>query len=111
MAYLVSQGITVTLGGSTVANVTQVTINESSNQLDTSDIALASNSARTFINGLKEAAEVTINSFGSEIATGDKPGGLQVGSFSFNGATVMSSEVSYRVGELIGYTTSLKAST
>ena len=109
MAYPVSQGVTLTLGGSTVGFVTQVTVSENSPNVDTSHLGLAEGSYRTFIGGLKDAADVTMNHIGQAIAVGDKPGGLVCGALSFSGATVMSSEVAYRVGEVVAWTTSIRA--
>ena len=109
MAYAVSQGVTLTLGGSPLANVTQATVSESAPTLDTSHLGIAENGYRTYIAGLKDAAEITINHIGTALTVGDKPGGVAIGSISFSGATVMTSEVSYRVGELVGYTSSIRA--
>lgn len=110
MSQPVSQGVSITLGGSAVSSVTQVTINETCPQIETSDLSLAADSQRTYIRGLKDAAEITINTIGNKLTTGDKPGGFVCGSISFAGATVMSSEVSYRVGEVVAYTNTVRAS-
>lgn len=109
MPYAVSQGITLTLGGSTLANVTQVSVSENSPNIDSSHLGLAEGAYRTFIPGLKDAAEISVNHIGAPLTVGDKPGGIVVGSISFSGATVMSSEVSYRVGEIVGYTSTIRA--
>ena len=109
MAKPVSQGVTVTLGGSSVSGVTQVTINETCPQVETSDLSLPADSQRTYIKGLKDAADITINTIGTQITTGDQPGGFACGSISFGGATVMSSEVAYRVGEVVSYTATVRA--
>lgn len=110
MAFTVSQGITCTLGGTPVVNVTQVVVNESAPTIDSSDMSIANNGSRTFIAGLKDAADITINHIGSALTLGDKSGGFSCGTISFTGATVMSSEISYRVGEIVGYTTAVRAS-
>lgn len=109
MAYAVSQGITLTLGGTALASVTQVSVSENAPNVDSSHLGLADGAYRTFIAGLKDAAEITVNHIGDAIAVGDKPGGITVGAISFTGATVMSSEVSYRVGELVGYVSTIRA--
>ena len=109
MAYAVSQGITLTLGGASLANVTQVSVSENAPNVDSSHLGLAEGAYRTFIAGLKDAAEITVNHIGDAITVGDKAGGITVGAISFNGATVMSSEVSYRVGELVGYVSTIRA--
>lgn len=109
MAYAVSQGITLTLGGSALANVTQVSVSENAPNIDSSHLGLADGAYRTFIAGLKDAADITVNHIGDAITVGDKPGGIVVGSISFAGATVMSSEVSFRVGEIVGYTSTIRA--
>lgn len=110
MAYSVSQGVILTLGGSAVANVTQATVSEQAPTIETSDLSIAENNYKTYIPGLRDAAEVTLNHIGATIATGDKPGGITLGSISFSSATVMSSEVSFRVGEIQAYTTVIRAS-
>lgn len=109
MAFPIAQGVACTLNGNSVANVTQVTINESAPTIETSDMSLAENSYRTFIPGLKDAADITLNHIGGAIALGNNPQGFACGDISFDGATVMSSEVSYRVGEIVGYTTTIRA--
>lgn len=109
MAYPVSQGVPLTLGTVSVSFVTQVSVSENSPNVDTSHLGLAEGSYRTFIGGLKDAAEVTMNHIGAAIPVGDKPGGLTVGELTFTGATVMSSEVSYRVGEVVAWTTTIRA--
>lgn len=109
MPYAVSQGITLTLGGSPLANVTQVSVSENSPNIDSSHLGLADGAYRTFIPGLKDAAEISVNHIGAPLTVGDKPGGIAVGNISFSGATVMSSEVSYRVGEIVAYTSTIRA--
>jgi hypothetical protein len=109
MAYAVSQGITLTLGGSSLANVTQASVSENAPNIDTSHLGLANGAYRTFIAGLKDAADISVNHIGDAITVGDKPGGITIGSITFAGATVMSSEVSFRVGELVGYTSTIRA--
>ena len=110
MAYAVSQGVTLTLGSAALSNVTQVSVSESSPTIDSSHLGLADGAYRTYIAGLKDAAEITINHINSPLTVGDKPGGIVVGAISFAGATVMTSEVSYRVGEIVGYTSMIRAS-
>lgn len=110
MPYTVSQGVTVSLGGSDVAYVTNAVVNETCPTVDISDLSIPNNGARDFIRGLPDAADITLNHIGSSISTGDKAGGISIGSISFNGATVMSSEVSYRVGEVAAFTTTIRAS-
>ena len=108
MPFTVSQGVAVTVCGATVANVTQVSINESAPTIETSDMAIANNGYKTFINGLKDAADITINHIGAALSIGGT-GGFTCGSITFTGSTVMSSEVAYRVGEVIAFTTSVRA--
>ena len=109
MPFAVSQGVAVTVAGATVANVTQVSINESAPTIETSDLAISANGYKTFIAGLKDAADITINHINSALALGGT-GAFSCGTISFTGSTVMSSEVSYRVGEIVGYTTTVRAS-
>jgi hypothetical protein len=110
MPVSVSQGVTVTLGGAAVAYVTQATVNETCPTVDISDLGLAENSSRQFIKGLPDAADITLNHIGSSVALGDKSGGISIGAISFAGATAMSSEVAYRVGEVEAWTTTIRAS-
>ena len=110
MSFTVSQGVSVTVAGSTVANVTQVAINESSPTIETSDMAIANNGYRTFIPGLKDAADVTVNHLGGALTIG-ATGSFSCGAITFTGSTVMSSEVAFRVGEIVGYTTTVRAAT
>lgn len=109
MPYTVSQAVPVTVAGATVANVTQVSINESAPTIETSDMAIAVNGYRTYISGLKDAADITINHLGSALTIG-ATGSFSCGSISFTGSTVMSSEIGYRVGEVVSYTTTVRAS-
>lgn len=108
MPFAVSQGVTCIVAGAAVANVTQVVINESAPTVDTSDLSLAENASRTFINGLKDAADITVTHLGSAVGLGGT-GSFSCGGISFTGSTVMSSEVAYRVGEVIVYTTNVRA--
>jgi len=108
MPFTVSQGVAVTVCGATVANVTQVSINEAAPTIETSDMAIANNGYKTYINGLKDAADITINHIGAALTIGGT-GSFSCGNISFTGSTVMSSEVSYRVGEIVGYTTTVRA--
>ena len=108
MPFAVSQGVAVTVCGATVANVTQVTINESAPTIETSDMAIANNGYKTYIAGLKDAADITVNHLGAALTIGGTAA-FSCGSISFDGSTVMSSEVSYRVGEVVGYTTTVRA--
>lgn len=108
MAYTVSQAVTMTIGGTAVANVTQVAINESSPVIETSDLSIANGGYKTYIAGLKDAADVTINHLGASMAIGNA-GAFVCGAITFAGSTVMSSEVAYRVGEVVAYTSTLRA--
>jgi hypothetical protein len=47
MPFAVSQGVAVTVAGATVANVTQVSINEAAPTIETSDMAIANNGYKT----------------------------------------------------------------
>ena len=109
MAFTVSQGVAVTVAGATVANVTQVTINENAPTIETSDMSIANNGYRTYLAGLKDAADITLNHLGGALSIG-ATGSFSCGSITFTGSTVMSSEVAYRVGEVVGYTTTVRAS-
>jgi hypothetical protein len=110
MSISVSQGVTVTLGGAAVAYVTQATVNETCPTVDISDLGIADGGSRQFIRGLPDAADITLNHIGSTISLGDKNGGISIGNLSFSGATAMSSEVAYRVGEVQAITTTIRAS-
>lgn len=109
MSYTVSQGISCTVAGATVANVTQVSINESAPNVETSDLSIANGGYKTYIAGLKDAADITVNHLGGALTIG-ATGSFSCGSITFSGSTVMSSDVAYRVGEVIAYTTTIRAS-
>jgi hypothetical protein len=99
----------MTIGGTAVPHVTQVAINESAPTIETSSLQIANNGFKTFIPGLRDAADITINHIGTTLAIGNA-GAFVCGAISFAGSTVMSSEVAFRVGEVIAYTTTLRAS-
>jgi hypothetical protein len=109
MPFAVSQGVAVTVAGATVANVTQVSINEAAPTIETSDMAIANNGYKTFIAGLKDAADITVNHLNGALTIGST-GSFSCGTITFTGSTIMSSEVSFRVGEIVGYTTTIRAS-
>ena len=109
MPYTVSQGIACTVAGSVVQNVTQVAITENAPTIETSDLALANNAFKTYIPGLKDAADITVNHIGGALTIGST-GSFACGTVTFTGSTVMSSEVAYRVGEIVAYTTTVRAS-
>lgn len=112
MPFTVSQGVSLTLGGTAVPNVTQVTVNENAPTIETSDMSISNNGFKTYIAGLKDAADVTINHIGTTLAIGNAGAfNLGSGAITFAGSTVMSSEIAYRVGEVIAYTTTLRAAT
>jgi hypothetical protein len=50
-----------------------------------------------------------VNHLGAALTIGST-GSFSCGSITFTGSTIMSSEVSYRVGEIVGYTTTVRAS-
>jgi len=108
MAIPVSQAVTLSLNG--LGSVTEVVVNETAPNLDTSDLSLAEGSTRTYIAGLKDAAEITVNHIGGTATIGNVAAGVQVGSLSFSYATVISTDVNFRVGELVAYTTTIRAS-
>jgi len=109
MPFTVSQGVTCTIGGTAVANVTQVAINETAPVVEIRDLSLSPNAYKRFVAGLKDAADITINHMGNTIAIGTT-GAFSCGGITFAGATVMSNEVAYRVGEVQAYTTTVRAS-
>ena len=109
MPFTVSQGVSCTLGGTAVPNVTQVAINESAPTIETSDMSISNNGFKTFIPGLKDAADITLNHIGNTLAIGNA-GAFVCGAITFAGSTVMSSEIAYRVGEIVAYTTTIRAS-
>lgn len=107
--YTVSQGVAFSLGGSAVADVTQVSISESAPIVETSSMSIANGGYKTFIAGLRDAADITVNHLGASMAIGNA-GALVCGAITFAGSTVMSSDVAFRVGEVVAYTTTLRAS-
>lgn len=109
MPISLSQGQTVTFGGAPVGNVTQASVSESAPLVDVSSLALADGSYREFVSGLSEPAEISITTIGEMVGAIGANGEVQVGNISFTAATVMSVEEAYRVGEVIAYTTTIRA--
>lgn len=96
-----SQGLTFTFGGSTLS-VTNVSINESQDLVDATDLGVAPNDRRIYIGGFASDAEVQIEYFGSLLTSGAS-GSLTIsGPISYSGnATVSTSSVTASVGDLV----------
>ena len=96
-----SQGLTFTFGGTTLS-VTNVSINESQDLVDATDLGVAPNDRRVYVGGFASDAEVQIEYFG-DILTSGTTGALSItGPISYSGAaTISSSSVSASVGDLV----------
>lgn len=96
-----SQGLTFTFGGTTLS-VTNVSVNESQDLIDATDLGVAPNDRRVYVGGFASDAEVQIEYFG-DILTSGTSGALAIsGPVSYSGtATVSSSSVSASVGDLV----------
>lgn len=109
MPAALSNSQTVTFSNVAVPLVTQASVSESATQIDVSSLSQATDTYRDLVAGLRDAAEVSITSLNGSVGAAGANGALTVGSLSFSAATVMSTEVAYRVGETIAYTTTLRA--
>lgn len=96
-----SQGLTFTFGGTTLS-VTNVSINESQDLVDATDLGVAPNDRRIYVGGFASDAEVQIEYFG-DILTSGTSGTLTIaGPISYSGnATISTSSVSASVGDLV----------
>ena len=96
-----SQGLTFTFGGTTLS-VTNVSINESQDLVDATDLSVAPNDRRRYVGGFATDAEVQIEYFG-DILTSGTSGALSIsGPISYSGdATISTSSVSASVGDLV----------
>jgi len=96
-----SQGLTFTFGGTTLS-VTNVSINESQDLVDATDLGVAPNDRRIYVGGFASDAEVQIEYFG-DILTSGTSGALAItGPISYSGnATISTSSVSASVGDLV----------
>ena len=96
-----SQGLTFTFGGTTLS-VTNVSVNETQDLIDATDLGVAPNDRRIYVGGFASDAEVQIEYFGNILTSGIS-GALSIsGPISYSGtATVSSSSVSASVGDLV----------
>lgn len=96
-----SQGLTFTFAGTTLS-VTNVSVNETQDLLDATDLGVAQNSRRIYVGGFASDAEVQIEYFGNLLTSGTS-GALSIaGPISYAGtATVSSSSISAQVGDLV----------
>lgn len=96
-----SQGLTFTFAGTTLS-VTNVSVNETQDLVDATDLGVAQNSRRIYVGGFTSDSEVTIEYFGTLLTSGVS-GALSIsGPISYSGtATVASSSISASVGDLV----------
>ena len=96
-----SQGLTFTFGGSTLS-VTNVSVNETQDLIDATDLGVAPNDRRIYVGGFASDAEVTIEYFGDLLTSGTS-GTLDIaGPITYSGTgTISSSSVSASVGDLV----------
>lgn len=109
MSISLSQGQSVSFAGATVANVTQASVSESAPLIDVSSLNLADQAYRQYLPGLREPAEITVTTLNGVVGSIGATGSVDVGSLSFGHGTVMSTDVAYRVGEVIAFTTTIRA--
>lgn len=96
-----SQGLTFTFGGTTLS-VTNVSVNETQDLIDATDLGVAQNDRRIYIGGFASDAEVQIEYFGSLLSSGTSGNLVIAGPISYSGtATVSSSSISASVGDLV----------
>jgi len=96
-----SQGLTFTFGGTTLS-VTNVSVNETQDLIDATDLGVAQNSRRIYVGGFASDAEVTIEYFGDLLTSGTSGALVIAGPIAYTGtATISSSSVSASVGDLV----------
>jgi len=102
MGAISSQGLTFTFGGTTLT-VTSVSVNDSTELLDATDLGVASDGKRIYVNGFATDREVTIDYFDADILTAGQSGVLQIaGPIAFTGnATISTSSLTASVGDLV----------
>jgi hypothetical protein len=97
-----AQGLTFTFAGTTLS-VTSVSVNDSQELQDATDLGVAPNGHRIYVSGFATDREVTIDYFDSNILTAGESGTLTIaGPISFSGtATISNSSLSASVGDLV----------
>ncbi len=97
-----AQGLTFVFNGTTIS-VTSVSVSDSTELLDATDLGVASGSNRIYVNGFAVDREVQIDYFNNDVLTAGESGQLVIsGPISFSGtATINTSSLSASVGDLV----------
>lgn len=97
-----AQGLTFVFNGTTIS-VTSVSVNDSTDLIDATTLAVAPGGNRIYVNGFAVDREVQIDYFNNDILTAGESGQLVIsGPVSFSGtATINSSSLSASVGDLV----------
>jgi hypothetical protein len=97
-----AQGLTFTFGTATLS-VTSVSVNDSQELQDATDLGVAPGGNRIYVSGFATDREVTIDYFDSDILTAGATGALTIaGPISFTGtATISNSTLTASVGDLV----------
>lgn len=97
-----AQGLTFVFAGTTIS-VTSVSVNDSSDLLDGTDLNVAPGGNRIYVNGFATDREIQIDYFNNDILASGDSGQLAIsGPISFSGtATINTSSLSASVGDLV----------
>lgn len=96
-----SQGLTFVFNATTFS-VTNVSVSDNQDLLDGTDLSVAPNGNRIYVNGLASEKEVQIEYFGGVLASGTSGSLAITGPIGFSGvATVSQATISASVGDLV----------
>jgi hypothetical protein len=97
-----AQGLTFTFAGTTLS-VTSVSVNDSQELQDATDLGVAPGGNRIYVSGFATDREITIDYFNSDVLAAGQSGALSIaGPISFSGtATVSNSSLTAAVGDLV----------
>lgn len=97
-----SQGLTFVFNGTTLS-VTSVSVSDSTELVDATDLSVAAGSSRIYVNGFAVDREISIDYFDNDILTSGESGSLAIsGPISFSGtATISNSTLGGSVGDLV----------
>ena len=104
-----AQGLTFVFDGTTIS-VTSVSVNDTTDLLDATDLSVAPGGNRVYVNGFAVDREVTIDYFNNDILTAGDSGALSIsGPITFQGdATITSSTLGGSVGDIVRGTASFR---
>ena len=97
-----AQGLTFVFNGTTIS-VTSVSVSDSTDLIDATDLGVAPGDNRIYVNGFAVDREVQVDYFNNDVLTAGESGQLTIsGPISFSGtATINTSSLSASVGDLV----------